>query len=152
MKEDSDCGPGIDIAAAAAVAVFDPAESLAAAHFAAAAAALACLYFSVHFHLALKPPLNLAALLDLFQVAPAEETDLFVPAKSVSFPAPDAAVAALSGSSYPLDLATDICFGWLVAGLLAEALVIPGFGGFQRLFDLVFAPGFQASFPALLQP
>ena len=100
LKEDSDCEPGIDIAAAAAaVAVFDPAESLAAAHFAAAAAALACLYFSVHFHLALKPPLNLAALLDLFQVAPAEETDLFVAAKSVSFPAPDAAVAALSGSS-----------------------------------------------------
>ncbi len=104
LKEDSDCGPGIDIAAAAAaaaaaVAVFDPAESLAAAHF-AAAAALACFCLSVHFHLAsLKPPLNLAALLDLFQVAPAEETDLFVAAKSVSFPAPDAAVAALSGSS-----------------------------------------------------
>ena len=49
-------------------------------------------------------------------------------------------------------MATDICFGWLVACLLAEALVIPGFGGFQRLFDLVFAPGFQASFPVLLQP
>ncbi len=99
LKEDSGCGPGIDIAAAAAAAVFDPAESLAAAHF-AAAAALACFCLSVHFHLAsLKPPLNLAALLDLFQVAPAEETDLFVAAKSVSFPAPDAAVAALSGSS-----------------------------------------------------